>query len=59
MSTSQDPPDFNSVGNDENGPDLIFSYRGYWTDSPARFSIPVEDAREAVMRFVSGEFLPA
>jgi hypothetical protein len=58
MKSSLDPPYFNSVGGDEDGPDLIFSYRGHWTDFPARFSVPVEAGREAVRRFVSGEFLP-
>lgn len=59
MSSSLDPPHFNSVGGNEDGPDLIFSYRGDWTDFPARLAVPVDDALEAVRRFVSGEFLPA
>lgn len=58
MSSSLDPPYFNSVGNQEDGPDLIFSYRGHWTDFPVRFSVPVADAREAVRRFALGEYLP-
>ena len=58
MSSSLDPPYFNSVGNHEDGPDLTFSYRGHWTDFPVRFSVPVADSREAAKRFALGEFLP-
>jgi hypothetical protein len=59
MSPSLEPPYFNSVGSDESGPHLIFSYRGHWTEFPARLAVPVESGREAANRFVSGEFLPA
>ncbi len=58
MDESLDPPYFNSVGDEEDGPDLIFAYRGHWTDFPSRMSVPEEAAREAVRRFVSGELLP-
>lgn len=58
MDESLDPPYFNSVGDEENGPDLIFAYRGHWTDFPSRMSVPLDAAREAVRRFASGESLP-
>lgn len=58
MSESLDPPYFNSVGDEEDGPDLVFLYRGHWTDFPFRQSVPVEAGREAVRRFAAGEFLP-
>jgi Immunity protein Imm1 len=59
LDSSLDPPYFNSVGKDEDGPDLIFDYRGHWTEFSARCGVDPNQAREAVRRFVSGERLPS
>lgn len=53
VSAAKDPPYFASKGSNEDGPDLVFLYFGEWTDFPAEYGIPVEDAVEAAREFVA------
>lgn len=52
-SASKDPPYFASRGPNKDGPDLVFFYFGEWTDFPAGYGIPIEDAIKAAGEFVA------
>jgi hypothetical protein len=55
-SAGGDPPYFASRGIQEDGPDLVFFYLGEWTDFPASFGVPIEEAFNTARQFIeSGE----
>lgn len=57
-STSPDPPYFHSVGDKEDGTDLVFWYYGEWTDFPRAHAVPAEVGREALRHFVQNNSRP-
>jgi hypothetical protein len=53
-----DPPCFQSAGHDGNEDELVFFYRGEWSEFPPESAVPTEEARAALRRFLETEALP-
>lgn len=58
VSASFDPPYFQSVGHAGNEDELVFLYRGEWSEFPPQSAVPTEHARDALRRFLETEMRP-
>lgn len=58
VSSSLDPPYFQSVGGDGNDEAPVFYYRGEWSEFAPESAIPTEQARAAMRRFFQTRTLP-
>ncbi len=58
MSGSSKPPYYQSAGRDINEEDMVFFYRGQWTNFPPGSAVATKDGRAALRSFFETEALP-